>query len=261
MFNKCQKLKKIIGIDKFNTSKVINMPALFSECNSIEKLNLNNFNTTNVNNMALMFNRCRELKEIVSIDKFNTSKVTNMYAMFNECNSIEYLNLTNFDTTNVKDLSLMFQECFELKYLDLSNFNVINAQNMKWMFNKCYKLKEIKGIQIFIENIYIDKTGIFEDCFELRNKPNEEGAHPKVIEKKQITIIITSTDQNIKNYSLTCYNTDNMETIREKIFLDYPEFKHKDFYFLANGNIINERVSLHENKIEDGTAILLSEKY
>ena len=52
-----------------------------------------------------------------------------------------------------------------------------------------------------------------------------------------------------------------METIREKIFLDYPEFKHKDFYFLANGNIINERVSLHENKIEDGTAILLSEKY
>ena len=35
----------------------------------------------------------------------------------------------------------------------------------------------------------------------------------------------------------------------------------KSFYFLANGNIINERVSLAENKIEDETVILIQEEF
>ena len=154
----------------------------------------------------------------------------------------------------------MFQECFELKYLDLSNFNIINTQKIRWMFNKCYKIKEIKGINTFIDCKNINKNGIFEDCFELKNKPFNKHEVPP-IEKKQITIIINSTDQNIQNYSLICHNTDTMETLKEKIYLKYTEFKHKEIYFLANGNIINERVSLYENKIEDGTAILICEKF
>ena len=62
MFNNCNKLKEIKGIEKFNTNKVADMNALFQACNEIEYLDLSNFNTSNVKNMALMFNKCHKLK-------------------------------------------------------------------------------------------------------------------------------------------------------------------------------------------------------
>ena len=172
---------------------------------------------------------------------------------------IKSLNLSSFDTSNVKDLSLMFQECFELNYVDISNFKTTNVKNIGWMFNKCYKLNEIKGINILKNLKNINQTGIFEDCPNLRNIPNDGTVNKIKIDKKQITIFFVSNDQSIKNYPLTCYNTDIVETIKDKIYLINPEFKHKTFHFLANGSIINERVSLAENKIEDETAILIQE--
>ena len=69
MFNKCNKLKEIKGINKINTNKVTNMRAMFQECNKLEFLDLSNFNTTNVADMGWMF--------------------------FNSCN-LKYLNISNF---------------------------------------------------------------------------------------------------------------------------------------------------------------------
>ena len=105
----------------------------------------------------------------------------------------------------------------------------------------------------------INKTGIFDDCPKLKNIPNEEISPPKNIEKKQITIIFTSTNQIILNYKITCFNTDIFETLRDKIFNVYPSFKNKEIIFTAQGNIINERVSLAENKIENDTVILIND--
>ena len=258
MFNKCHKLGELIGINLFNTSKVYNMCLMFQDCNIIEKLDLSNFDTSNVTNMSFMFNKSHRLKEIKGIDKFNTSKVITMRGMFQQCNELEYLNLSNFDTSNVTDLGIMFQECFKLKYLDISNFNNNNFKNIGWMFNKCYQLNEIKGINILNSCDNINKIGIFKDCPELKDKPLE-CVFSKVIEKKPITISFYSTDQSIKNYTVTCYSTDLFETIREKIYIKYPQFKHKEIYFLADGKIMNERISLEENGIEDGTAILIHE--
>ena len=89
--------------------------------------------------------------------------------------------------------------------------------------------------------------------------PNHLKSPPMQVDKKQIIVVFLSSDQIIQNYRVTCYNTDIVETIKEKIYLINPEFKHKTFYFLANGNIINERLSLAENKIEDETYILIQE--
>ena len=129
------------------------------------------------------------------------------------------------------------------------------------MFNKCYKLKEIKGINILNNAKDINKSGIFDDCPKLKDIPNDGGDGPKEIEKQQITISFTSIDQAIDNYVVTCYNTDIFETIKEKIFNDYPEFKHKELYFLCEGKVVNERVSLAENHIRDGTGILVNILY
>ena len=68
MFNKCHKLKQIIGINKLITTNVINMESMFSECNELEYINLSNFNTINVKNMRGMFNKCHKLKQIIGIN-------------------------------------------------------------------------------------------------------------------------------------------------------------------------------------------------
>ena len=98
MFNECNKLKEIKGINKFNTNQVRDITLLFQKCHELENLDLSNFNTSNVNDMAGLFNECHKLKEIKGINKFNTNHVTNMNSMFQLCNELEYLDLSNFNT-------------------------------------------------------------------------------------------------------------------------------------------------------------------
>ena len=74
LFNECHKLKEIKGIDKFKTSNVTNMRAMFQQCMEVKSLNLSNFDISNVIDISQMFNKCHKLKEIKGIDKFNTLK-------------------------------------------------------------------------------------------------------------------------------------------------------------------------------------------
>ena len=55
MFNKCNELKEINGINKFNTSKVSNIGAMFQAYNKLKNLDLN-FDTSNVTDMESTFN-------------------------------------------------------------------------------------------------------------------------------------------------------------------------------------------------------------
>ena len=124
MFNECKKLKEIKGINKFNTSNVTIMNAMFQLCNELEYLDLSNFDTSNVTNMEYMFNKCKKLKEIKGINNFITKKVEDMDSMFNSCSELEQLDLSNFNTTNVMDMTRMFHNCNSLKYLNLLNFTI-----------------------------------------------------------------------------------------------------------------------------------------
>ena len=40
MFNNCRQLRIIKGIERFNTSQVINMEGMFQNCYKLEELNL-----------------------------------------------------------------------------------------------------------------------------------------------------------------------------------------------------------------------------
>ena len=50
MFNKCNKLKEIKGIDNFNINKVINMDNMFEECSELKNLDLSKFKDSNIIN-------------------------------------------------------------------------------------------------------------------------------------------------------------------------------------------------------------------
>ena len=47
IFNECNSLKEIKGINKFKTNKVTNMCAMFQDCNALLNVDLN-FDTSNV---------------------------------------------------------------------------------------------------------------------------------------------------------------------------------------------------------------------
>ena len=115
LFACCEQLKRIIGIEKLKTNKVISMKGMFEECLELEELDLSNFDTSKVTDMGLMFSNCVKLKKIKGLEKFNTSQVISMKAMFQQCIGLEELDLSNFDTSNVTDISFMFVNCFNLK--------------------------------------------------------------------------------------------------------------------------------------------------
>ena len=78
IFNQCQKLKEIKGINNFNTSQVKNMSCMFQECNELENLDLSNFDTSKITDLSFIFSLCYNLKEIKGKNKFNTNQVNNM---------------------------------------------------------------------------------------------------------------------------------------------------------------------------------------
>ena len=60
MFSNCSSLNSL-NLSNFNTNNIINMSYMFSDCSSLTSLNLSNFNTNNVNNMSYMFSYCSSL--------------------------------------------------------------------------------------------------------------------------------------------------------------------------------------------------------
>ena len=194
MFACCEQLKRIKGIEKLKTNKVINMKGIFEECCELEELDLSNFDTSKVTDMKLMFSNCAKLKRIKGLENFNTSQVVDMQAMFQQCIGLEELDLSHFDTSNVTDISFMFVNCFnlkrikgiekfnttkvksmktlfqqckELEELDLSNFDTSNVTDMGFMFNNCLKLKRIKGLEKFNTSKVADMKAIFGQCNEI----------------------------------------------------------------------------------------------
>lgn len=128
-----------IDFSNFDTSKAINMYAMFNNCTNLNNLDVSNFNTKNVVNMALMFGNCSKLITL-DLSNFNTSKVKYMYNMFGYCQSLQTLDITNFNTTNVTSMAVMFWSCSNLESLNISNFDTSNVSSMSRMFRGCSSL-------------------------------------------------------------------------------------------------------------------------
>ena len=132
------------GINKFITDKVINMEAMFQNCDELEKLDLSSFDTSNVNEIKHMFSFCYKLKEIKGINNFNTKNVEDMDGLFAYCKKLKYLDLSNFNTSKVNNMNWMFYQCIELREIKgLKNFNTIKLEGMHAMFCQCDLLESL----------------------------------------------------------------------------------------------------------------------
>lgn len=158
-------LTTITHLEYLNTSQVTNMQYMFSNCESIETLDLSTFNTENVTNMSNMFNHCKSLKSL-NLSSFNTSKVNYMGSMFSNCESLTALNLSSFNTENISDYEYMFFCCKSLTALDLSSFNSKEILNTSLMFTSCIALKTI-DLSSFDTSKTTDMSSMFSGCSAL----------------------------------------------------------------------------------------------
>jgi len=142
IFSNCSVLEKL-DLSNFDTRNVVIMQEMFSYCTLLTQLNISSFDTSNATNMAGMFSDCINLQSL-DLSNFNTSKVTTMQSMFYSL-SVNELDVTGFDTSNVTDMSHMFNSCSNLKSLDLSNFNTSKVTNMDNMF---YSTKSLETLDL-----------------------------------------------------------------------------------------------------------------
>ena len=63
------------------------MSGMFSDCSSLEVLDLSSFNTNKVTHMSWMFTHCSKLKKL-DLSSFNTNQLTNLSNMFDSVNKL-----------------------------------------------------------------------------------------------------------------------------------------------------------------------------
>ena len=125
-----------LDLASFDTSDVIDMSYMFSECSNLQFIDLSSFDTFSVTDMKEMFSECSRLQRL-DLSSFDTSKVTSMMGMFKNCNRLQSLDISSFDTSNVTNMIDMFTGCIRLQFLDLSHFNTVHAYgDFQYMFKR-----------------------------------------------------------------------------------------------------------------------------
>ena len=148
-------LQSITGMQYLNTSLVLNMSAMFQQCEVLGSVDVSHFNTARVTDMSHMFYSCKKLTSI-DVSSFNTANVTNMYRMFGYCSQVTSLNLSSFNTANVTNMKEMFYACPVLTTIYVnSGWSTASVTNSTDMFKTCYNL--VGGMGTAYNSSHVDK--------------------------------------------------------------------------------------------------------
>lgn len=113
-----------LDLSNLDISNATDISGMFEMCQRLQTLTgLNTWDTKNVTKMGNMFYICPSLTSL-DLSSFDTSKVTDMIMMFSYCSKLETLDIRNFDMGNVPDVhttSYMFGDCVKLHTLRLDN--------------------------------------------------------------------------------------------------------------------------------------------
>ena len=101
-FSRCKKLKKIIGIENLDVSKLEDATSMFSHCEKLVELDLTNWNPKLLQKTRYMFYDCLNLKIIKNIENWQLPNIKDVSYMFYYCAKLD-VDLSNWDLTNIKD--------------------------------------------------------------------------------------------------------------------------------------------------------------
>ena len=178
-------------------------------------------------------------------------------------------NINSNITYNKKTIKELEEENKNLKEKISKLEEDIKASNekIKDLENKLNdKQKEIdsncKIIEELIKDIDIKQNELNNNNFINETLKNELNNLKSVIpfkiqpSEKLMSVVFSSEDQNI-HYSVICKNTDKFERIENLLYDEYPEYKKPNNCFKVDGNIINKKDTLEDNKIKDKSIIIL----
>jgi surface protein len=125
------------GMEKWNTSSLVNANAAFHNC-AEEELDLSGWDVSKNQFFCQMFENSPNLKRIKGLDRWDTSAGLGFDGMFERCYKLEEVDLSSFNTTKAKNgtkastndhttatLQNMFLSCNNLKKVKLGpNFSI-----------------------------------------------------------------------------------------------------------------------------------------
>lgn len=134
-FENCTSLPAV-DISSWSLQNTENASGLFSECKSLETVNLGNLGIKEgvLKSLGATFSGCEKLKNI-DVSSFKTSAVTTFNSTFRNCKSLESLNVSGWDTSSATTMTKMFLNCESFKDLDLSSFRTPNVATTTYMFS------------------------------------------------------------------------------------------------------------------------------
>ena len=199
-------LTKIEHLDYLNTSEVENMGSMFSNCTSLEILDLSSFNTEKVTNMSEMFVGSTNLRTINLPKGFIGSNVTDLNGMFRGCVSLTELDLSGSNAEKVKNMGSMFYGCVALSNLNLSGFKTGSLTEMRYLFSSCQSLESLDLSGFNTENV-TSMASMFSQCSSLRSLDLSSFNTSKVIGMNLMFFNCT----NLESIDLSSFETENLQ--------------------------------------------------
>ena len=199
-------LTKIEHLDYLNTSEVENMGSMFSNCTSLETLDLSSFNTEKVTDMQTMFEGSTNLRTINLPKGFIGSNVTNLNATFRGCASLTELDLSGSNAEKVKNMRSMFYGCVALSNLNLSGFKTGSVTDMRYLFSSCQSLESLDLSGFNTENV-TSMESMFSQCSSLRSLDLSSFNTSKVIDMYLMFYKCT----NLESIDLSSFDTENLQ--------------------------------------------------
>lgn len=206
-------LTKIEHLDYLNTSEVENMGSMFSNCTSLETLDLSSFNTEKVTNMSEMFVGSTNLRTINLSKGFIGSNVTDLNGMFRGCASLTELDLSGSNAEKVKDMCKMFYGCVALSNLNLSGFKTGPVTDMRYLFSSCQSLESLDLSGFNTENV-TSMVSMFSQCSSLRSLDLSSFNTSKVIGMNLMFYKCT----NLESIDLSSFETENLQQMAHMFY-------------------------------------------
>lgn len=148
-------------IELFDTSKIVNMSAMFWGC-GFSTIDLSHFDTKNVTNMNSTFRQCPNLTSI-DASYLDVSNVTDMYCFLFYNSKLTSVNFAGWNTSKVQNFRNFVHGCSALTSIDVTMFDTSSATNMNSMFMLCSRLTSL-DVHNFDTHLVTDFGAMFRDC-------------------------------------------------------------------------------------------------
>lgn len=224
-------LTTIEYLDYLNTSEVDDMHSMFSNCTSLETLDLSSFNTEKVTYMDAMFDGSTNLRTINLPKGFIGSNVTDLNGMFRGCASLTELDLSGSNAEKVKNMGGMFYGCVALSNLNLSGFKTGSVTDMPYLFSSCQSLESLDLSGFNTENV-TSMESMFSQCSSLRSLDLSSFNTSKVIDMDLMFYNCT----NLESIDLSSFDTENLQHM-DHMFYSCTKLEMLDLSSFATPNM------------------------